>query len=399
MQNFLPIIFSLVLVLQGYKIEVQTHSLSETLNFVEERMKNSLEEIPNRGKFPRSIEGAKTAYVGVYDWTSGFYPGSLWYLYKLTGIESWKVQAEKMSEFLTPLQHYKKDHDIGFQLNCSFGNGYKFSNNETYKEVIINGAESLITRYDSIVGSIKSWDWSGKTKDGYQFNFPVIIDNMMNLELLFLASKLSGNSKYREVAISHARTTMKNHFRPDYSSYHLVNYDSITGEVLGKYTYQGYSHESSWARGQAWALYGFTLCAKETGQEEFLHHAELIAKYIMEHPNMPEDKVPMWDYHAGVVGFEPSWSQLLPKKLDWKDASAAAITSSALLDLGSLTGKKKFIDFATEIFNNLNADYRSDNKSFILGKSVGNLPKNSEIDVPLNYADYYFLETLVKLNK
>ena len=222
-----------------------------------------------------------------------------------------------------PLRFYKGTHDLGFMLYCSYGNGFRLTQSDAYKAVLIDGAESLCTRYDSIIGCIKSWDHN---KDKWQF--PVIIDNMMNLEFLFEVSKITGNNKYKQIAISHANTTMKNHFRPDFSSYHVIDYDTITGAVRNKHTHQGYAHESAWARGQAWGLYGFTMCYRETNDIHYLQQAEHIANFILNHPNLPTDLIPFWDFDAPNIPNEP------------RDASAAAIIASALYELSTYSPPK-----------------------------------------------------------
>ena len=376
--------------------------IQSNVEFAEGQLKCALNAMEKAGRFPRSIcKNGDLGSVGPYDWTSGFFPGSLWYMFELTGDESWKLEAERTTEWLDPIQFYKGSHDVGFMLNCSYGNGLRLTNNEKYKQVLINGAESLCSRFNSVTKTIKSWNGGG-TKDGKRWQFPVIIDNMMNLDLLFLASNLSGNEKYRNIAITHARQTMKYHFRNDYSSYHVVDYDTITGKVRGRYTHQGYSHESSWARGQAWGLYGFTSCYRETEDSEFLHQAEKIADYIINNPNLPEDMVPLWDYNVEDPAYKPSWIDKLPKlEKSWRDASAAAITCSALFELSefSKVNGAKYRDVAKQILLSLSNKYKADakvNKYFILSHSVGNIPSHSEIDVPINYTDYYFLEALVR---
>ncbi|MBN2774355.1 MAG: glycoside hydrolase family 88 protein, partial [Prolixibacteraceae bacterium] len=248
-----------------------------------------------------------------------------------------------------------------------------------YKKVVLQAAESLITRFNPTVGSIKSWDWNDK------WQFPVIVDNMMNLEMLFWASKETGDSKYRDVAITHANTTLKNHFRENMSSYHVVDYDTLTGEVLSKVTYQGFSDESSWGRGQAWGLYGFTMCYRETQNPEYLEAAQKIADYIIR--NLPEDYVSYWDYNDPDV---PNTE---------RDASAAAVTASALYELSSFaTDGSNYLDIAEKITDSLTSvKYRAtngENGGFLLMHSVGNKPGNSEIDVAMNYADYYYVEAL-----
>ena len=396
--NVLPVI--ILIAFQACTNPQDENFLNTNISFAEVQLDNALKEMKEDGKLPRSVKkDGSIAYAGPYDWTSGFFPGSLWYLYELSGDQKWKDEAERTSRWLEPIQYYTGNHDVGFMLNCSYGNGLRLTNNESYKQILINGAASLCTRYDSITRSIKSWDGGG-TKDGHRWQFPVIIDNMMNLDLLFEASRLSGNNHYRDVAITHANTTIKNHFRSDYSSYHVVDYDTLTGAVRGRYTHQGLSHESSWARGQAWGLYGFTSCARQTGDKRFLEQAEKIADYIIHYPSLPTDKVPLWDYHAEDANYIPSWIDKLPKlKEPWRDASAAAITCSALFDLSRLSASKgdSYRQFAVELLHNLGNTYHSVNNSyFVLEHSVGNIPSHSEIDVPINYADYYFLEALVK---
>ncbi len=337
---------------------------------------------------PRNIEPDGSLHlVASKDWCSGFFPGELWYMYEYTGDDFWK---EKAIEFTAPVEREKtngRTHDMGFKVYCSFGNGYRLTGDSTYRDIMLESASTLITRYKDKVGCIRSWDHN---KDKWQC--PVIIDNMMNLELLFWAAKESGDSIYRDIAVSHALTTMKNHFRDDYSSYHVVDYDTITGDVLHKHTHQGYSHESAWSRGQAWGLYGYTMCYRETGREEFLNQAKHIVDYIFNSPTLPEDLVPYWDYNAPNIPDEP------------RDASAAAVTACALYELsmydkGNATAHK---DRADRIVESLTKNYRAalnGDRGFLLLHSVGSGNSNSEVDVPIIYADYYFLEALLKKDK
>jgi uncharacterized protein YyaL (SSP411 family) len=234
------------------------------------------------------------------------------------------------------------------------------------------------------VGAIRSWDHS---KD--KWDFPVIIDNMMNLELLFWASRQTGDPQYYNIAVKHAETTLANHFRADYSSYHVVDYDTLTGKVLKKTTHQGYSDASAWSRGQAWGLYGYTMCYRETGIVSFRYQAEKIANFILQNPNLPEDKIPYWDFGAPANLQTP------------RDVSAATVTASALLELAKLVPSKKdnYLQAAETILKNLQKDYLSKqgtNKGFLLGHSTGSFPQNSEVDTPIIYADYYYLEALVR---
>ena len=314
------------------------------------------------------------------DWTSGFFPGSLWYAYELTGNDSLKAQAIRFTNKLNLVRYMKNTHDVGFMVNCSYGNALRLAPHDSIVQVMVETADNLCSRFDSVVGCIRSWDFG-------TWHYPVIIDNMMNLELLFKASKLTGNPKYADIAVTHAITTMKNHFRPDYSCYHLVSYNS-DGSVETKQTFQGKNDNSSWSRGQGWAVYGYTLCYKETKDTAFLQQAVRVADMIMRRITT-EDCIPYWDLDAPIQLDTP------------RDASAAAVIASALIDLSGLVQDgDKYFDYARRILESLSGkDYlaaKGTNAGFILQHSTGSLPHGSEIDVPLNYADYYYLEALNK---
>ncbi|MEO6523125.1 MAG: glycoside hydrolase family 88 protein [Mucilaginibacter sp.] len=334
---------------------------------------------------PRTFENGKFKIVSSTDWTSGFFPGELWFLYEQTKDPKWLEQAKIYTAKIEKEQYNKGTHDLGFIIYCSFGNGYKLTKDPAYKQIIINAAKSLSTRFNPKTGVIKSWDHNKEL-----WVNPVIIDNMMNLELLFEATKLSGDSSFYKIAVSHADHTMKNHFRADYSSYHVVDYDPETGVVIKKTTHQGYSNESAWARGQAWGLYGFTLCYRETHDKKYLEHAQRIARFIFSNPTMPKDLIPYWDYNDPTI---PNTS---------RDVSAAAITASALYELSGYAKNKDYVVKANTILNNLAANYKNplnSNGGFILLHSTGHRPAKSEIDVPINYADYYYLEALLRSKK
>ncbi len=327
------------------------------------------------------------------DWCSGFFPGTLWLASELTGEPELKKLAR---EYTLPLEKEKFNaatHDMGFKMMLSFGQGYRLTKDTAFRNILIQSAKTLTTRFNDKVGAIRSWDHS---RDKWQF--PVIIDNMMNLEILFWASKQTGDQLYYNVAVKHAETTLANHFRADFSSYHVVDYDSITGNVIKRGTHQGFSDSSSWARGQAWGLYGFTMCYRETGIKSFLYRAEKIADFILNHPNLPEDKIPYWDFDAPANPSRP------------RDVSAATITASALYELALFVPQKNefYIKSAKQILKSLNNNYLSkkgENMGFLLNHSTGSFPQDTEVDVPINYADYYYLESLVrqssfnKLNK
>ncbi len=335
-------------------------------------------------KFPRSLKkSGDIKMVNTSDWTSGFYPGVLWLMYGLTEDIYWKQNATLFTNALESEQNNTLDHDIGFKMMSSFGLGYKFTKDQHYREVLIQSAKTLTTRFNSKVGCIRSWDHHED-----KWGFPVIIDNLMNLELLFWAWKETGDQDFYNVASTHAKTTLKNHFREDYSSYHVVNYDTVSGAAIHKATHQGFSDNSSWARGEAWALYGYTMAYRETTDNQFLTQAEEIANYIINIARLPQDFVPLWDFSVNSTGGEP------------KDASSAAIIASALFELSTLTktNSQEYLGVANKIIKSLSSEnyfnVQGENKGFLLKHSTGSKPKNSEVDVPLIYADYYFLEAL-----
>lgn len=367
--------------------------IADSIEFASQQIGSEIEIMNAKGELlnPRTIEkDGSTRYNTPEMWTSGFFPGSLWYLYELTGDNKWKTEAEKLTETLDTIQYLTWHHDVGFMVNCSYGNGYRLTKNDAYKKVIIQTAKSLSTRFRPNIGAIQSWNSNKGWQAERGWQCPVIIDNMMNLELLFEASKLSGDESFKNIAVKHAETTLENHFRPDHSCYHVIDYDTITGQVRSKQTAQGYSDESAWARGQAWAIYGYTLCFRETHDPKFLTKAENIAAYLFSHPRMPEDLVPYWDFDCKDI---PN---------TYRDASAAAVIASALYEMSTFCPQKveSYKTLADKIINSLASDaYRAklgENNNFLLMHSVGSIPHNSEIDVPLNYADYYFLEALVR---
>lgn len=332
---------------------------------------------------PRTTENGKLKMVQSGDWTCGFFAGSLWMLYQHSGDAKWKQQAEQYTALLEHEQWNGDTHDMGFKIYCSVGNGFRLTNNDHYKDVIIQSAKTLATRFNKKVGSIRSWDFR---RDLWQF--PVIVDNMMNLELLFAATRLTGDSMYYQIAVSHANTTLQNHFRQDQSSYHVVDYDTLTGAVRKKLTFQGYADESAWARGQAWGLYGYTMCYRETKDRRYLQQADSIASFVIRNAALSIDGVPYWDFNDPAIPNAP------------RDASAAAIIASGLFELSqySIQGVK-YKKLAHKILESLTKNYRSrqgENAGFILLHSTGHKPAHSEIDVPINYADYYYLEALLR---
>ncbi|WP_281643680.1 glycoside hydrolase family 88 protein [Bacteroides zoogleoformans] len=353
-----------------------------------EFMAASLMDQPDR--LPKTTEKDGTLVTSdTHWWCSGFFPGTLWMLYEATGNKTLKKYAENYTMRIEKEQYALDTHDLGFMMNCSFGNGYRITGNKNYKKVLLQSARSLATRYNENLGVIRSWDNKPK------WMYPVIIDNLMNLELLENAYKLSQDSLFDKIANSHATVTMANHFRPDYSSCHVVDYDTIDNKALKMDTHQGYSSTSAWARGQAWGLYGYTMMYRETQNGKYLQQAINIAKFILHHPNLPEDKIPYWDFDAPNIPDEP------------RDASAGSIIASALLELSQCVNddklSKEFQSVAGQQLRTLSSDeYLAaprTNGGFILKHSVGNKPRNSEVDVPLTYADYYYVEALLRYKK
>jgi hypothetical protein len=377
------------------KIETKQELINRVFTFSEKQYEGLIRNIENNKPLlqPRGVTKDDNLDLRPYhDWTSGFFPGSLWYLYQNNKSVLWKENAIKFTEALDSVKYITNSHDLGFMLNCSYGNDIALKENPHYKEVLIKGSKSLSTRYRETIGAIQSWDTTPNmgwiAKRGW--DTPIIIDNMMNLELLYNAFEFTKDSMFYHIATNHAKTTLENHFRDDYSSFHVVDYDAKTGKVRSKETGQGYADPSSWARGQAWGLYGFLQTYENTKNSIFLNQAKEIANYIMTNKKIPEDHIPYWDYDAPKIPNEP------------RDASAAAITASALLILQEYVPEKKdeMIEYAESIIRSLSSsDYlakKGKNHGYILKHSVGNFNTGKEIDAPLNYADYYFLEALTK---
>lgn len=341
---------------------------------------------PGVAIYPRSINKEGALWTSNYKWwCSGFYPGSMWYVYEYTGDEKIKELALKYQAGLEPLRFRKDDHDIGFQLMCSYGNCLRLTEDQTCVPVLIDGANSLASRFDPEVGCTRSWSFG-------KWSFPVIVDNMMNMELLLKAAELGGSDSLKNVALAHARTTMKNHFRDDKSCFHLVDYNPETGEVAGKQTVQGLADDSAWARGQAWGLYGFTMVYRFCKEQDILDHAIAIAEYLL--PRLPEDGVPFWDYDSAEI---PN---------DVRDASAAAIMASGLIELSQYVDAEKaesYLATAEKMLRTLASEEylcaEGEDYGFLLKHSTGNKNTDSEVDVPLTYADYYFLEALIRWSR
>lgn len=388
---------SVFALMSALTVGAQEGSPALSLEFIDSNLKHAIAQyrtLMNRvpeGVLPRTYlkEADSLVTAKSSSWISGFYPGTLLYLYEFSGDQSLLTEADKRLQLLEKEKLNKGTHDLGFMLYCSFGNALRLSGDaQKYKDILLTGAESLASRFNPTVGCIRSWDHNGD-----KWKFPVIIDNMMNLEFLNWASRVSGDPKYLEISKTHANTTLRNHFRPDNSSYHVIDYDPETGAVLNKHTHQGAHHESAWARGQAWGLYGYSMMYRDIKDPAYLQQARKIAKFILGHPNLPEDGIPYWDYSVSAVDAP-------------RDASAAAITASALIELSGLVkGKEsaRYLKAAEKMLSSLSSSkYKAvvgSNGGFILQHSTGHFPAGSEVDVPLSYADYYYVEALMRYSK
>lgn len=396
----------------GQSKEEEKTFINENMEFAVNQYHLMLQTPPQgkegKGVMPHSMRKDGTVAKGsIYLWTSGFFPGSLWYLSDYTGNREMKDAALEYTQKMEPVKTFTDNHDIGFMMYCSYGNANRFAPKAEYNDILIESAKSLCTRFSPVTGVIKSWNSWRSWNDETRFEYPVIIDNMMNLELLFAASRISGDESYKNVAVSHALKTSKYHMREDGSFYHIAMYDPKTGDFIKGETSQGYSDNSAWSRGQGWAIYGFTVVYRETGDKRFLATAEKAADYYINHPNLPADKVAWWDFNAHQEGFTPGIRSNARKlTANYRDASAAALVASALFELsGYVKGKKSelYLKTAKQILHSLGSEkYRAklgENANFIIMHCTGAIPQNSEIDVPLTYADYYFIEALHRYNK
>lgn len=377
---------SVTILVASCKPNIKKNDQKDIEILLQERYHKLLEYPIDSQSIPRSMTPStgKIYKVPSEDWTSGFFVGNLWQLYQLTGNAAYKQRAAKWNAFIEKEKFNKGTHDMGFKVFCSFGKGLEVEYNENYKNIIVTSAKTLSTRFNKNVGSIRSWDFN---KDIWEF--PVIIDNMLNLELLFEATKISNDSSYHKIAVQHANTTLTKHFRKDNSTFHVVVYDTITGKVKEKVTHQGFNNESAWARGQAWAIYGYTMAYRYTKDKAYLDQAEATAKFFINHKNLREDGIPYWDFNDPSIPNTP------------RDVSAGSIVASALIELYGFTKNEIYLNYSKKVLNTLHtSEYvlaTNVNAPFILGHSTGNKPQNDEVDEPIIYADYYYLEAVLRM--
>ena len=386
------VFFALLLCCASVTTKAQVLDVDRELAYCHQQVLRALDGLKpyDYSRQPRNIERGEQWNLrpgNGHEWCSGFWPGILWMDYMVTGDKRVKLAARRYTEGLHAIVEKPiVDHDMGFLINCSYGKGYEATHNEKYRRTLLRAGDSLATLFNPKVGTILSWPHQVKHYRGHN----TIIDNMLNLDLLLWAAGHGGNPLLRDVAVVHATTTMRNHFRPDGSSYHVVVYDFEDGHFVRGVTHQGYNDGSMWARGQSWAIYGFTVMSRYTHDAVFIQQATKAADiYLKRLRETSDDWVPLWDMDAPREEATP------------KDASAACVTASALLELsGYVDGAKRneYRQAATNILTDLSNRYQSRdrNVAFLL-HATGNKPANSEVDVSLIYADYYYLEALMRL--
>lgn len=386
------LIFCSLLMVGCASNQVATPSLiSDNVQFAQKQLRGVMQTIEESNKCLNPVTlnpNGSVYYCGYSDWRSGFFPGTLWYLYELSGDKTILPLARKYTKAIQKAESLTWHHDIGFMVNCSFGNGFRLTQDTAYANTLVRAAQSLSTRFRPQAGIIQSWNTDSGWMSERGWECPVIIDNMMNLELLFEATKLTGDSTYYKIAVSHADRTMAEHFRKDGSCYHVIDYSLKDGSVRNRQTAQGYADESAWSRGQAWAIYGYAICYRETKDKKYLDQCLKTFNFMKRHPQMPKDLIPYWDMNAPKIPNE------------FRDVSTASCMASALYEISTfdIPKAKSYKEYADKMMESLStSNYRAtigSNGGFLLMHSVGSIPHNSEIDVPLNYADYYFLEAL-----
>lgn len=366
--------------------------VEKSLDYCVTQVERSLNQLKpyDYTRAPRNILSGEQHWnlrpVAIEEWCAGFWPGVLWYTYEYAQDSTILEQARNYTNSLAFIADGPVyDHDLGFLMFCSFGNGYRLTQDPAYKDVIIKSAHLLMDLYNPVVGTMLSWPRE-VANNGWPHN--TIIDNMINLEMMFWAANHGGDSNLIEIAKNHADKTMQYHFRPDHTCYHVAVYDTSNGRFIKGVTHQGYSDNSMWARGQAWAIYGYTVMYRETQDPKYLDFVQKVAKAYLD--RLPEDYVPYWDFDDPLIPQAP------------RDASAAAITASALIELSKLVPEQEqsqlYFEAAERMLRSLSKEpYQSgaENESF-LKHSTGHKPGGSEVDASIIYADYYYIEALLR---
>lgn len=385
------VILAIIISCTPQKTNTEDFNVQKMLDYCVGKTKVTLSGIMDTDSLPRNIYPDQKEWnkVSIHDWCSGFWPGVLWYAFEASGDRAILEQAQRFTLPLKGVLDVPVDnHDLGFMLYCSFGNGLRLTQNKDYHDFLLVAADSLATLYNPKVGTILSWPGMCE-----KMNWPhnTIIDNMINLELLFWAAKNGGNPALYDMAVKHAEICMTTLIRPDYTTYHVAVFDTLDGHFIKGVTHQGYADDSLWARGQAWGIYGYSMCYRETGKEEFLETAQKLVDVFLN--RLSEDGMPYWDFDDSSIPDAP------------KDASAAAVAASGMLELSTFVkddaAKAKYKNAAIALLKKLSSDEylsRNKNKAMLL-HSTGHYPKGSEIDASIIYADYYYLEALLRLKK
>jgi len=364
-------------------------SIVNYLNYAVNQYELNVANFTDTTKFLRGYVPLSSSYriVIASDWTSGFYPGIFWHLYDYTGNEYWRKKAITYTNAIHGQQNTKGDHDIGFIILGSYGNAYKYTHKDSFATVINTAAQKFSLIYSPLVQCTRSW-FHNPSRTPLEFKpaqYPVIIDNMMNLELFLLSNNIKANNSYYNIAKSHANTTIINHIRPDSSTYHVVDYNPTTGEVRWSGTQQGYDHTSTWSRGQAWAIYGYTMMYKYTLDSLYLKNAQKLSQHFIN--NIPADTIVHYDFKL------PDSLIIKPK-----DVSANSIVASAFIELFKITFDSLYLRKAEDMIHAMSKpDYRAalnTNGRFLLKHFTGGL--NYQVDEASNFADYYYLEALVR---
>lgn len=360
------------------------------LRYAESQLRRTADALDPLDGYPRvTASDGSWRTTSEREWTSGFFPGELWYMYQLTGDAYWRAKAEAFTAGLEPTKRMTSTHDLGFMIFDSFGAEYRLTGDDHARQVVLDASRSLATRFSPRVGAIKSWDVEGATDRRRTWQYPVIVDNLMNLEMLFWAGAHGGDTAWRGMAERHAVKSAGAHVRVDGSTAHVALFDPRTGALRGTTTWQGYSDSSVWARGQAWAIYGLGTAYRETGRPDLLAGARRVADWYLAH--VTADGVPYWDFRDPAIPNAP------------RDASAAAIAASALLQLAQAKGlpaadAARYRAGAARILVTLCSRYltRGTGMESIVRHAVGGKPQGVEIDVGLVYADYYLIEALMR---
>lgn len=391
--EYMRLLISLLVIILFFNLSLSANELDSLVDNAIKisliKLENSVVDVADSTLFPTyATEELVWKLKGSDDWTSGFYPGCLWYAYELSGNEKFEKWARQWTASIEHEKFNMETHDLGFRFMCTFANGLRLGNNseyDDYKDIILTAASSLSKRYNRKIKCLSSnWDMLE-----IENSFPVVIDIMANLNILFWAAENGGTKYYKDYALNHARKTYRDFVRSDGGTYHIVRYNKENAEIINKGTLQGDGDETTWSRGHAWMVYGLVETYAYTGEKDILNMAIKMSDYFIEH--LPDDQVSIWDFQS---------------EIDYRDVSASSIVTSALFRLANQVEgkdlKEKYSAQAAGMLTSLcKPPYfiENINSNCILDHSVQYLPINSNVDVPAIFADYYFLEALVRYKK